>query len=498
MKLLKYKFLLIVVLFLGCEDDFLVEYPTAYITPKQITDVSEINPGLQSATVAGIYENMFKVGADGYDDSYSFAQKAQDIFTDMLAGDMVLAGKNYGWYSEISELTATTTYTSGINYRAWRYYFRIINLANIVIDGLGGDEATPETTEGKHFMGQALAMRAYGYLYLSQFYADKYDPNKEILPIYRDTATPNQAKSKTSDVFALMISDLTTAISLLSDYTRGGTNEVNADVANGLLAYVYAQMGDYANAKSAAAAVVTGGNFSISTADEVSYDGAGDTVGGFNDVSAMSGAMWGTDLTVDNGIGLYSFWGKMDIYSYSYAWAGDGKVIDVSLYSQIAADDIRLDWWLNSPTSWANLHPIGKFYDDDRVIGGQRTVTADYIYMRVAEMYLLHAEASAKTGDEASAKTSLKALLAERVGDSSYVDALSGQALLDEIYLQTRIEMWGEGKSYFAMKRNQATITRGANWLDFAGDSFSYDDDKLTYEIPEAEIRDNPLINDQN
>ena len=89
-----------------------------------------------------------------------------------------------------------------------------------------------------------------------------------------------------------MISDLTTAISLLSDYTRGGTNEVNADVANGLLAYVYAQMGDYANAKSAAAAVVTGGNFSISTADEVSYDGAGDTVGGFNDVSAMSGAMW--------------------------------------------------------------------------------------------------------------------------------------------------------------------------------------------------------------
>ena len=118
--------------------------------------------------------------------------------------------------------------------------------------------------------------------------------------------------------------------------------------------------------------------------------------------------------------------------------------------------------------------------------------------MRVAEMYLLHAEASAKTGDEASAKSSLKALLAERVGDSSYVDALSGQALLDEIYLQTRIEMWGEGKSYFAMKRNQATITRGANWLDFAGDSFSYDDDKLTYEIPEVEIRDNPLINDQN
>ena len=33
---------------------------------------------------------MFKVGVDGYGTAM-FAQKAQDIFTDMLAGDMVLA-----------------------------------------------------------------------------------------------------------------------------------------------------------------------------------------------------------------------------------------------------------------------------------------------------------------------------------------------------------------------------------------------------------------------
>ena len=85
--------------------------------------------------------------------------------------------------------------------------------------------------------------------------------------------------------------------------------------------------------------------------------------------------------------------------------------------------------------------------------GASTTVTADYIYMRVAEMYLLNAEAAARSGDDAGARTSLKAVLDKRLDDTSYVDGLSGAALLNEIGLQTRIELWGEGKSYLAMKR---------------------------------------------
>jgi hypothetical protein len=117
--------------------------------------------------------------------------------------------------------------------------------------------------------------------------------------------------------------------------------------------------------------------------------------------------------------------------------------------------------------------------------------------MRVAEMYLLNAEAAAKTGDEATARQTLKTLLEERVDDVSYVDNLSGQALENEIYLQTRIELWGEGKSYLAMKRNMATITRGENHLSQAGESIPYNDDRLTFEIPLSEIQNNPLITQQ-
>ncbi|HET8828838.1 MAG TPA: RagB/SusD family nutrient uptake outer membrane protein, partial [Pelobium sp.] len=198
--------------------------------------------------------------------------------------------------------------------------------------------------------------------------------------------------------------------------------------------------------------------------------------------------MWGADLTLASGLDLISWWGQVDIFTYSYAWAGDPKVMDAGLFAQIKPTDIRKGQFDT------RLRPRNKFFDPARVIGGQRNVTTDYVYMRMEEMYLLNAEAKAKLNQDGLAITRLKELLTKRMPDASYVDALSGQALDDEIYLQTRIELWGEGKSYLAMKRNKATITRGTNSTFFAGQSFPYDDDRLTFPIPQAEIINNPAI----
>ena len=73
-----------------------------------------------------------------------------------------------------------------------------------------------------------------------------------------------------------------------------------------------------------------------------------------------------------------------------------------------------------------------------------------------------------------------------------------GQALKNEIYLQTRMELFGEGKSYLAMKRNKASITRGSNHLSSVGEAIPYNDERLTFEIPEGELQFNPFINSQN
>src|SRR5690606_17295813 len=179
--------------------------------------------------------------------------------------------------------------------------------------------------------------------------------------------------------------------------------------------------------------------------------------------------MWGADIQVSTGLDLVSWWGQMDLFTYSYTWAGDPKGIDADLYDAIRPNDVRKTQFYAE----ADYLPLGKFFAPDLIIGGQRTITTDYIYMRVDELYLLNAEANAHLGQEAKAIASLKALLAQRfknAADYAYINTLSGKQLLEEIYLQTRIELWGEGKSYLAMKRNKATVTRGANHLFFEGE----------------------------
>ena len=115
--------------------------------------------------------------------------------------------------------------------------------------------------------------------------------------------------------------------------------------------------------------------------------------------------------------------------------------------------------------------------------------------MRVDEFHLLAAETLAKQGNDAQARTILKDYLRTRITNVSYIDGLSGASLQAEIYKNTRIEFWGEGKSYLAMKRNRATITRGSNHLNHAGASFQYNDPKLSFKIPQQEVLNNPYIN---
>jgi hypothetical protein len=470
----------------ACSDEFLETEPSEFISANRVAEISEINPELQISNLQGIYANMYLTGTGGTDGHDDFGQKGYDIFSDMLSGDMVLSAKIYGWYAQISDLLVTVDFTNNRNYMVWRYYYRIIFGTNIVIDGLGGTDFMPEAEEAKHIMGQAKALRAYAYFYLANLMAESYNPSQEILPIYTNTVDPNQPLSTTQQVYDLIISDLTTAIDYLDGFNRSAKFAIDLDVAKALLAYVYSATGNNSGAATLAKEVIDAGNYSILPFDDL-------TVNGFNDVATASW-MWGVDLTVDIGLDLISWWGQVDPFTYSYAWVGDGKVMNRDLFDAIPDDDGRKGWFIDRNGD-GNPWAMNKFFDPGRRIGGQRTIETDYVYMRIEEMYLLHAENAAKSGDEAGARASLKALMEERVPDASYIDGLSGQALLDEIILQTRIELFAEGKSYLMMKRNELTITLGSNHLTYPGEAIPYNDDRLTFEIPQLEIQNNPFIN---
>lgn len=492
----------------SCKKDFLKTEPTQFTTPEQLGAASKQDPKLLNGSIAGLYTTMFTPGVGGTSGHDDFGQKGIDIYSDMLSSDMVLGALNYGWYAGIARYQATVDFTLNADYVPWRYYYRQVFGANVIIDILGGTDAVPQTDALKATMGQAKAMRAYAYFYLTQLYAKEYgDGSAKILPLYKTSSSTeaNQPKSSAKDVWDLMVSDLTEAITYLDGFTRTSKDQIDKNVAKGLLAYVLAARGtteDWAQVEKLTKDIMDA--YPKTTVEELVYTGNNLDKSGFNNVTTPSW-MWGVDVTLAQNLDLISWWGQVDLFTYSYAWAGDPKTIDEGLYNSIRPDDIRkqqfdsinggLEGQYGYNPGDFDLMPLNKFFDPGRVDGGQRQITTDLLYMRADEFYLLNAEAKTHLGKDAEAREVLTSYLSDRITDVSYIENLSGQALLNEIYLQTRIEFWGEGKSYLAMKRNKATITRGENHLFDAGNSFKYDDAKLTFVIPQAEVLNNPNLN---
>lgn len=482
---------------IGCSEDFLDPVRnTNVLTSEDIANNVDVNPALVEGSLNGIGSLLIEPAGITGSRHYDLGQKGVDIWLDILSGDMALSANSYGWYQNTANLVATVDFSREENSIIWRYYYKVVNLSNNVIASFGGNDAEPTTAQARYLLGQAKAYRAYAYFYLAQIFQRAYDPSQPILP-YNDGETVIAAKVPASQIYDLIESDLQHAIDLLNGFVPASKQQINQNIAKGLLAYTYAAMGNYTDARVLADEIIDSGAYPLTSSGQLAFPGAGS---GFNDVSTPSW-MWGYDITTEMGHQLLNWWGQIDYYTYSYQWAGDRKTIDTNLLALIPANDIRRTQFGTSGTT--NRMPINKFYHPGRTAGGQQIVTTDYIFMRVDEFYLLSAEAAAKTGDEAGAKNRLKQLLSIRftggaADADAYVNPLAGNALKQAIYNQTRIELWGEGKSYLALKRNQATVTRGTNHVFRAGQSFAYDIDEMSFQIPQLEMDNNPSITGQN
>ncbi len=461
----------------ACKKDFLNTSPTEVVS----TAPADVR-------LNGLYLMTYQTGTGGTSGHTDFGQKNVDICTDMLCGDMALLATNYRQYQDVANLKATQQPSDNYNYIPWRYYYRLIYEANKSIAEL----ANPKNNSEKYTLAQFRALRGYAYFYLMQIFTTKYEPNSRTnsIPLYTTADIVSKPRVKQSEVYAQIISDLEFAVTNLAGFTRSKKGMIDKYVAEGLLAYTYAAMGNNQKVAELAQDIVNNSGYPLTTREQIFYDTTTKKGGGFNDVETKSW-MWGVDLITENSFDLISWWGMIDIYTYSYAWAGDGKAMDDKLYAQIRTNDIRKKQFDE------DLLPSNKFFSPDRVIGGQRKISTDYIYMRVDEFYLLAAEALAKLGQDAQAKTIYKKLLklrypeATATTDIAYVDALTNAQLQDDIYLNTRIELWGEGKSYFAMKRNHKTIERGSNHVEEKNTTFSYDNPRLTFAIPQNESINN-------
>lgn len=483
----------------ACSKDFLETSPTSSLSKSDIDQISEYSPHLGEATLNGLYAYNVRAGGGGTTGHDDFGQKGYDVYTDILSGDMNQNRNGYGWYRGIANFSGVTNFASNDNYKGWRFYYYMVRGANNIISGFEGKELS---NDQKKVLAEAKALRAYMYYNLVILYTKGYDVNEKLLPIYTDPSLENKPAKPTQEVFALMISDLTEAVKLYEESgNTGKSKNINYFITKGFLSYVYAAKGTPAALLEAAvltSSIMNQGGYAIADKKVL--------LGGFNKEVANPNWMWAANLTLDNKLNLISWYGQVDVFTYGYAALGDSKGMAIELYNKIPSSDIRKEQYIvgkvtddkGTVRDYGNNSVIAanKFYSSaGKVINGTRWVESDYVFMRVEEMYLLNAEVNARLGNESEAKATLQRFLDKRMTDTSYINGLGGSALLKEIIFQTRIEFWGEGKAYATIKRNKGVFEYASNHLSFPNGKFQWDDERLTFKVPQAEILNNTVYN---
>lgn len=484
----------------SCSDDFLDRQPLGgYVDNEQTASASEWNSQILLGSINACSSKMVKWA--GGDDQSHFGQKFLDMSGDIMTGDMVKSSNSYGWFTPALNRTNTTISSSDNDY-VFKYCYQLIRTANQVLDDAGSDVEEPELAANKFYWAVAKTTRAYAYMNLINFYSGAYDEwkDKTCVPVYRSQLNQTPAAKQTVDsIYNLVKMDLNQAIAAYenSGVSSSDLSMPGVDVARTLLAYAYLNTGAYGKAASLAAQAATNSGHQILPLNQV-------LTTGFNSVkNNANNWMWGIDVTSENTGGLATFWGHMDVYTYSYASVGDFLCINDTLFNQIPKNDIRRQWFIGDAefqSYFGNVQaPTNKFFDPNRVLQGDAVWTNDVVYMRVEEPVLIAAEAYTRNGDVANGRLWLKKLLSERDAEGTSgtladtVNTMDADQLLKALYFNWRVEMWGEGRALMTMRRFHATNLMGQNTyiLTDRGKNISYNDQKIISVIPQSEVNSN-------
>jgi len=154
----------------SCSDDFLDQRPTSFISNEDLGETALINPSIVEGNLRGIYNQMVTAYIGGTTSQEDFGHKSFDLMSDLLSSDLAQVGSSYNRFVGLANFVWTADNTINLpNYTAWRFYYRIINSANLIIAANGGNDAIPESDAVKGVVGQAKTIRAFAYFYLSQY-----------------------------------------------------------------------------------------------------------------------------------------------------------------------------------------------------------------------------------------------------------------------------------------------------------------------------------------
>ena len=348
-----------------------------------------------------------------------------------------------GTFLEPREFNLKQITVTNVNVRdIWLNGYEVNNQANIVLANLDkfDDEDERNTIEG-----EAKFLRALTYFDLARFYGQQYESgqtNSQLAapivldPVLDASSVTQPTRNTVEEVYNQVIADLTSAVSLLPE-----SNDIFADryAAEALLARVYLQQGDYQNALQAANDVIQNSGHSLTP----SFDGA------FNNDGDSSEDIFAWQITSQDGTNdMNTFWSGS-------AFGGRSGNPDVAINDPFldiyddANDERRAFFYLTSrgraTTKWQSQF-------------------ANIPFLRLAETYLIRAEANQRLGTVTGASP-LEDI--NTVRDRSNASSLAS-VNLNDILDERKRELAFEGHAIHdarRLKENIGILTYNANNL---------------------------------
>lgn len=360
----------------------------------------------------------------------------------------------------------------GIASGMWNTIYNVIARANTVINA---ESDIPEAVrdDRDQLIGEAYAIRALAHFDLVRMFAQHYGftasndhAGVPIVTLFDKDSRPS--RNTVAEVYNQIVADFTQAISLLNQ--DKGSSRISENAAKALLARVYLYMGNYASAETLATEVIESGEYSL--------------------------------LSTENYVDAWSNGGSPEtIFEISFSEVDDngsdalGRMYIVEGYGDYLPAGDLLDLIPEGDVRW------GLFKEDENLSGEYGTVRVDKYpnpstqnntpVIRLSEVYLIRAEARARTNDEEGAREDLD-VIRMRALPSAEPTTAGGQELIDAILTERRIELMFEGQRLWDLMRTNQDLVR-VNCTNSVC-SVEYPDDRFIAPIPQAELDVNDNI----
>ena len=365
------------------------------------------------------------------------------------------------------------------------------------------------------YIAEAHMTRAIAYLDLATKFCEAYDPataaNKMGLMItehYAPTSdnTKYPGRSSLFDTYKFIMDDIKAAEAGIT--AAGAPNSVyyTVDAVKALKARVALYMQDYATASQLAHSLISEGKYALAEGDK------------FVD-------MWVNDASTENimlvTMSLQDAGSATGTYFIYDNDKGDGTTPDPQYMPTQALLDLYVDGDIRFDAYFEERHVVAEGFGEDdlwlfyKYTGNPALRSGakwNYIQMgkpfRIAEQYLIAAEADARLGGEAVANgaAALNDLRAARIDGYTTEDYLTDAALLAAVKAERARELVGEGFRMQDLKRWNQPVTRGASQspdLMKTGANYGEMTNKdingpgALWPIPKTEIDANPQIRNQ-